>query len=61
MWGPSFTTLWPAEECCRLPMLCAGATKSVRIDQWKVATIHEFLQGKLDLSKSKKKAQTATS
>lgn len=40
---------------------CAGAAKSVRIDQWKVSTIHEFLQGKLDLSKSKKKAQTATS
>lgn len=38
-----------------------GATKSVRIDQWKVPTIHEFLQGKLELSKGKKKAATATS
>jgi protein-arginine kinase activator protein McsA len=47
----------PAAACA----WCAGATKSVRIDQWKVSTIHEFLQGKLDLSKSKKKAATATS
>lgn len=38
-----------------------GATKSVRIDQWKVATIHEFLQGRLELGKGKKKAATATS
>jgi hypothetical protein len=32
-----------------------GATKSVRIDQWKVSTIHEFLKGKLELSKGKNK------
>jgi hypothetical protein len=38
-----------------------GATKSVRIDQWKVSTIHEFLKGKLELSKGKNKAATATS
>jgi hypothetical protein len=39
-----------------------GAKKSVRIDQWKVSTIHEFLKGKLELSKGKKKAAaTATS
>lgn len=38
-----------------------GATKSVRIDQWKVEAMHEFLQSRLELGSVKKKAATATS
>jgi hypothetical protein len=38
-----------------------GATKSVRIDQWKVEAMHEFLQSRLELGNTKKKAATALS
>lgn len=36
-----------------------GARTSVRIDQWKVPTIHEYLQGKLESYKGKNKVETS--